>query len=106
MSKRYRRYEMLLPLKFNDGQPVPEELNLLTLRELRERFRAVSIETQMIRGEWAHGGIVYRDDMVRLWVDVPDTAAAQDFFSRYRRLLMKRYQQLDIWVVSYGIKLA
>ena len=25
MSKVYRRYEMLLPLRFNDGQPIPGE---------------------------------------------------------------------------------
>jgi hypothetical protein len=26
MSKGLRRYEVLLPLRFNDGQPVPNEL--------------------------------------------------------------------------------
>ena len=31
MSKRYRRYEMLLPLRFNDGQPIPNELIADTL---------------------------------------------------------------------------
>ena len=106
MSKRYRRYEMLLPLKFNDGQPVPAELNLLTLSELRERFGAVSIETQTIRGEWTHEGAVYQDDMVRVWVDVADSQSAQRFFARYKRTLLDRYQQIDLWMVSFSIKLA
>jgi len=26
MDKPYRRYEMLVPLRFNDGRPVPDEL--------------------------------------------------------------------------------
>ena len=35
MDKPFRRYEMLLPLRFNDGQPVPDELIADTLIELR-----------------------------------------------------------------------
>jgi hypothetical protein len=52
MSSSYRRYEILLPLRFNDGQPVPDELIADTLLELRQQFGAVSSETQIIRGYW------------------------------------------------------
>jgi len=44
-----RRYEILLPLRFNDGQPVPPTLLGDTLVELRRRFGAVSWETQIIQ---------------------------------------------------------
>ena len=37
MSSSYRRYEILLPRRFNDGQAVPDELIAETLLELRER---------------------------------------------------------------------
>jgi hypothetical protein len=50
MSKSYRRFEILLPLQFNDEQPVPDELFGETILELRQHFRAVSSETQIIRG--------------------------------------------------------
>ena len=33
-----RRYEILVPLLFNDGQPVPESLLALTFTELRRQF--------------------------------------------------------------------
>ena len=56
MDKPYRRYEMLLPLRFNDGQAVPDELIADTLIELRDRFGAVSCETQTIQGQWQHQG--------------------------------------------------
>ena len=105
MSRRYRRYEMLLPLRFNDGQPVPEELNLLTLSELRDRFGAASIETQSIRGEWVHAGLVYRDETFRLFLDVPDTKANQQFFRKYKTLLMERYRQIDIWMTTHSVTL-
>lgn len=30
MSRTLRRFEVLLPLRFNDGQPVPDELVLVS----------------------------------------------------------------------------
>ena len=30
MSRSLRRYEILLPLRFNDGQPVPDDLVWMT----------------------------------------------------------------------------
>ncbi|MSR56588.1 MAG: hypothetical protein EXS05_02810 [Planctomycetaceae bacterium] len=73
MSKRFRRYEMLLPLRFNDGRPVSSELIEESLLELRERF-AESCETQTTRGTWRHDDQFYRDELVRMYVDVADTA--------------------------------
>lgn len=52
MSEAFRRFEILLPLQFNDGLPVPDELVGDTIIELRQRFGAVSAETQTIRGIW------------------------------------------------------
>lgn len=41
-----RRYEILLPLRFNDGQPVPLELVDETVIRLGEQFGIVSAENQ------------------------------------------------------------
>src|SRR3954465_6108406 len=56
MSRALRRFEMLLPLRLNDGRPVPPELIAQTLIELRHQFGAVSAETQTIQGSWQHAG--------------------------------------------------
>jgi hypothetical protein len=50
MSSSQRRYEILLPQRFNDGTPVPDELIGQTFLELRTRFGSMSSETQIIRG--------------------------------------------------------
>ena len=50
MDRPYRRYEMLLPLRFNDRSPIPDKLIVDTLLELEERFGAVSCESQRTRG--------------------------------------------------------
>lgn len=53
-----RRYEILLPLQFNDGDAVADPLLSDALLELRQRFRAVAWETQIIRGAWEHEGLL------------------------------------------------
>jgi hypothetical protein len=80
MNSLQRRFEILLPQRFNNGQPVPDELFADALLELRQRFNAVSSETQVIRGIWEHAGQAYRDELIRVFVDVADTSENQQFF--------------------------
>ena len=68
-----RRYEILLPRRFNDGTAVPEELLADTATELRENFGAMSWETQIIRGEWEYEGVIFRDELLRVVVDATRT---------------------------------
>ena len=98
-----RRYEILLPLRFNDGRPVPPELVGETMTELRRRFHAVSWETQTIHGLWEDEGTEYEDDLVRLFVDVPDRPEHRAFFAELKGRLKSRFQQLDIWMTTYPI---
>ncbi len=104
MSDSFRRFEILLPLQFNDGQPVPDELIGQTLIELRTRFGAASCETQVILGEWEHHDLVFRDKLVRLFVDAPNTVQSRQFFLEFKELLKARFKQLDIWLTTYPIE--
>jgi hypothetical protein len=56
MSSRLRRFEILLPLQFNDGSDVPPEWFGGAANELREYFGAVSYDNQPIEGQWRSGG--------------------------------------------------
>lgn len=103
MSNEYRRYEILLPLRFNDGSPIPDEAIGQTLQELRERFGAVSSETQTIQGVWEQQGQIYRDDLTRIFVDVPDTPQNRTFFADFKQILKNRFQQLEIWMTTHPI---
>jgi len=59
MSASFRRFEILLPLRFNDGKPVPDDLIAETIAELEQRFGAVSSESQVIHGIWHNQGQVH-----------------------------------------------
>ena len=98
-----RRYEILLPRRFNDGTAVPDELLADTATELREKFGAMSWETQIIRGEWEHEGVVFRDELLRVVIDAPRTAEAQRFFVEFKEKLKARFEQIEIWVTWFDI---
>jgi hypothetical protein len=83
---------------------VPDELIGQTLDELRQRYDAVSSETQVIRGQWQHQGQTYFDDLIRVWVDVSADVDAFPFFTEYKETLKQRFQQLDIWIVTHPIR--
>ena len=104
MNRSLRRYEMLLPRWFGDRQVVPEELFGQSLLEIRKQFGAVSSETQIIRGLWEHDGNIHPDELVRVFVDEPDTADNRQFFVEFKDRLKTRFQQLDIWMTTYIIE--
>ena len=58
----------------------------------------------MIRGHWQHQGEVFRDKLVRAFVDVADTPENRDFFVGYKQQLKTRFQQLDIWMTAYLVE--
>jgi hypothetical protein len=103
MATSYRRYEVLLPLKFNDGGPIPRDLISTTLEELRSRFGALSVETQTIHGTASYLASEY-DDLVRVFVDVEDSSDAQEFFTEFKERLKQRFGQWDIWITTYPVE--
>jgi adenylosuccinate synthase len=103
MNISFRRFEILLPLRFNDGQPVSEDLIVEVELELENRFGSVSAETQLIRGTWRQEGQAYRDHLMRLFIDVADTEENRQFFREYKETLKSRFQQKDIWLTSFPL---
>ena len=98
-----RRYEILVPLLFNDGTPVPEVLLAQTFAELRERFGAASWETQIVQGVWEQEGAMFKDNLTRFFVDVPDLPEHRAFFQNFKGILKERFRQIDVWITSYPV---
>ncbi len=101
MRKPFRCFELLLPIKLNNGQLVPNEAFADTTLELERRLGAVSSGTQTIEGMWRHEEHVYRDEST--FVDVPDTEENRDFSSA-SKILKERFQQLDIWMTTFPLE--
>jgi hypothetical protein len=105
MSSRWRRYELLLPLQFNDGRAVPSEWLAEAVLEVVDHFGAASYETQKVEGHWRYGGVLYRDDLVRIVIDVPDLAKNRQWMKRFKERWKGRLEQIELWLISYRIDL-
>ena len=103
MSSSWRRFEVLLPLQFNDGRDVPPEWLAEAVLEIVEHFGAASYETQKLEGHWRQGSVMYRDSLVRLVVDVPDTAPSREWMKEFKVRWKTRLEQLELWMVSHTI---
>ena len=101
----YCRFEILLPLEFNDGLPVPREFLAEAAVEIQHRFGGVSWESQAIEGIWRQGSVEYRDRLNRLFVDAEDTEENRQFFIGLKARLKSRFQQLDIWLTVHPIEI-
>jgi hypothetical protein len=104
MSSKWRRYEVLLPLQFNDGRDVPPEWLAEAVFEIVDHFGAASYETQQVEGHWQHAGAIYRDNLVKLVVDVPDSSDNRQWMKQFKATWMTRLEQLELWMVSYQIE--
>jgi hypothetical protein len=103
VSDRLRRYEILLPLRYNDGRRIPGELLSQTRTELRDRFGALSSETQIIRGDDAETESD-GDELVRVFIDVPDSQENRDFFKATQERLAERFEQVEILVTTFPVE--
>jgi len=100
-----RRYEILLPLRHNDGHPVSDEKLNQTREELVNRFDGISVQPQSILGIWVHEGVRYEDTSVRLSVDVDDTPENRQFFLQFKATLLERFDQVEIYIASYPVEI-
>ena len=98
-----RRYEILLPLRFNDSQSVPDALISDTLLDLENHFGAVSWETQIIRGRWRHEEDAFSDDLMRVVIDVEDLVEHREFFGDFKERLKIRFRQIEIYMTTHLI---
>jgi len=103
MSSSWRRFEVLLPLQFNDGRDVPGQWLAEAVLEIVEHFGAASYETQKVEGHWRHGPVLYRDVLVRVVVDLPDSDDNHLWMKGFKARWRKRLEQVELWMVSYRI---
>lgn len=104
MFDSFRRYELFLHSRLMNQQRIPDELIFEILLEVKQRLGIVSSENQRVRCFWRHEGQSYRDDLERVFVDVPDTAENRRFFEEHKERLKTRFRQVDIWMTTYLIE--
>jgi hypothetical protein len=103
MKNKLRRFEVLLPARYNDGAEVPDELLGEAVNEIIDKFSAVAWYKDAAEGYWQQGGKLFRDNLGLLVVDIPDTDKNRKWMKAYKARWKERLHQLEIWMVSYRI---
>lgn len=93
-----------MPLTHNDGRPVSPDKFVQTNEELIEQFGAVSVLPHSVHGIWVHEGARYEDESRRLTIDVDDIPENREFFALWKSTLLERFEQLEIYIISYPIE--
>jgi hypothetical protein len=94
-----------LPLTYNDGRPVSPDRFQQTRDELIAQFGAVSMSAFAVIGAWVHEGTRYEDELRRFTVDVEDVPENQQFMAAYKKTLLERFEQIEIYMVSFPVEI-
>jgi hypothetical protein len=102
---KLKRFEILLPLNYNDGRTIEPEKFLETNHELLEQFGALTTDTVEVHGSWKYRGTVFHDRLIRLTIDSSTPAKTPRFLRRYKEILKARFEQIDIWITAHDVEL-
>jgi hypothetical protein len=97
------RFEILLPLFYNDGSPIEKEKFVQTDDDLVQRFGATATDTVVVRGRWMYQSTLFHDQLIRVRIDVVDTPENIDAMRQLKEALKARFAQLDIWISAHRI---
>ncbi len=97
------RFEILLPLLYNDGTPIEPEKFLATDDELLHHFGATSTDSIVVHGRWVYQSTAYSDKLIRIRMEVEDSANNWDAIRQIKETLKERFQQIDIWITAHRI---
>jgi hypothetical protein len=101
----FARYEVLLPQRYNDGSPVEQSKLEETWFELVQQFGSLTVDPTPQRGVWTHQLERFEDELVKVILDLEDLAETEAFMRSYKEILKLRFDQLDIWMVAFPIRI-
>jgi hypothetical protein len=100
-----KKYEIYLPLKYNDGK----EIEPLKLKEIRQQLVAVfgaltaSSLSAPFQGTWRYGGVEFIDDIIRIEIITEADLSSNHFFKKFKRQLKRKLRQFDILITVQDI---
>jgi hypothetical protein len=99
-----RRYEILLPLHYNDGSEVSEDQLNAMLAELEAQFGGWTMLPRPVRGVWMENQRRFEDRSCLVFVDVDDTPSNRQWMIAFKERVRDRFRQNEVYLVSYRVK--
>jgi hypothetical protein len=106
VAKAARRYDIYLPLLFNNGQPIPRQHFDAAEQRLVARFRGVTAQQREfpLRGVWQGTTRIYLDLVIVLTaLDFQPRGSAR-FIAQLKRDLLRDFDQLAILITESALR--
>jgi hypothetical protein len=106
MPRAARRYDIYLPLAFNDGRPIPARLFDALERRLLARFGGVTAQQRdfPLRGAWQTEAQLYLDQVIVLTVLDFRPRGSGRFIGELKRDLLRDFDQLEILITESSLR--
>jgi hypothetical protein len=102
-----KKYEIYLPLKYNDGKEIePHKIELIR-NELAGTFGAITVSaiSAPFQGNWAYAGVEYVDDIIKVEIITKEDPKTTLFLASFKQRLKQVLQQHEILITVHDIKL-
>ena len=96
------KYEIYLPLKYNNGAVIVREKIKQIRQQLMAMFGAITISSKSapFEGTWRYGGVEFVDDIIRIEIITNEEV---EFFKSFKKRLKRTLRQLEILITMQHI---
>ena len=95
-----KEYDIFVPLRYNDGQPIEARKFQHLQEQLLRRFGGLTYFPQANQGFWKLGDVTFRDEIVIYRVLAADSRSAKRFLRTLKEQLKSEFVQEDILIVE------
>lgn len=102
MARSARRYDVFLPINYNDGRPIPKERFQAVEERLLARFGGVTSHQRdfPLRGVWQGESCLYLDEVVIITVLDFHRGGSARFIRDLKTSLLRDFDQLEILITE------
>lgn len=102
MKRQEIRVDIIIPLRYNNGELIETDKHVQTKNELTARFGSCTFLTTS-EGTWTNDAAIYMDINTSCSIITEDAPSVRDFFQKYKETLKDRYEQLEILITYQSI---
>jgi len=101
-----KKYDVYLPLKYNDGTEIETKELRKIERQLMAVFGAITVSPLCapFRGTWRLGGVEFVDDIIRIEIITKEDLTTDEFFKRYKQYLKRTLRQFKILITVQDVE--
>jgi hypothetical protein len=105
--RRMKKYEIYLPLKYNDGTKIETEKIKQIREELVDVFgaRTVSSQHAPYQGAWNYRGSDIVEDIIKIEIIARADRKTQTFFRQFKERLKRLLKQIDVLIIAQDVRL-